>query len=190
MNSNKKSLLVLVSGLSCTGKSTIAKQLSTRFRLPLFGRDNLKESLFDTLGWKDREWSKKLGKASYELLYEIIDSQLSSESSCIVESNFNPEFDTQAFLSFQKKYKFSVINIHCEADGEVLYKRFKVRSESGERHKGHCDHLNYDEFREILLEGKLDILDIGADVIKVETSDFSKLDLDEVFEKIEANITR
>ncbi|WP_127717948.1 AAA family ATPase [Halobacteriovorax sp. HLS] len=187
---NKKTLLILISGLSCTGKTSIAKQLSVHFKLPLFGRDCIKESLFDSLGCRDREWSKKLGTASYELLYKIIESQLGATNSCIVESNFNSKFDTPIFLNLQKKYKFSTIIIHCEAEGETLFNRFKARSESGQRHQGHCDHLNYDEFRDVLLNGRLDILDIDAEVIKLDTTDFSELNLDEVYEKINKEITK
>ncbi len=183
-------LLILVSGLPCTGKTTVSNELSVHYDLPLFGRDAIKESLFDNLGWKDREWSKKLGQASYSLLYKIIESQLKSKKSCIVESNFNPKFDTQIFLDFQKKYDFSVFIIHCEADGEVLFNRFKLRSESGERHQGHRDHLNYDEFRETLLKGHLDILDISGEVIKIDTTNFSKLNLNQVYEKLDGKISK
>jgi len=184
MNLQNETILLLVSGLPCTGKTYVAEQMSAHYKLPLFGKDLLKEALFDALGWKDREWSKKLGVASYSLLYKIIESELSAGQSCIIESNFNPSIDTQIFLELQKKYRFSTIIIQCEADGEVLYNRFKDRSESGNRHEGHRDHLNYDEFRESLLKGSLDVLDINAEVIKIETSDFSKLNLNDLYRKI------
>lgn len=63
------SILILISGFSCTGKTTLAKLIAKRYSLPLIGRDDIKESLYNSLGYKDREWSKKLGIASYDLLY-------------------------------------------------------------------------------------------------------------------------
>jgi adenylate kinase family enzyme len=62
-------LMILISGLPCTGKTTLARKIAQKFRLPLISRDDIKESLFDSLGWHDREWSKQLGVASYQLLY-------------------------------------------------------------------------------------------------------------------------
>jgi predicted kinase len=64
-----KTLLILISGFSCTGKTTLARKIAEKYSLPLISRDDIKESLFDSLGYSDREWSKKLGIASYDLLY-------------------------------------------------------------------------------------------------------------------------
>ena len=64
-----KSLLIIVSGFSCTGKTTLANKIAKRYSLPLISRDDLKESLYDSLGYSDTEWSNKLGVASYHLLY-------------------------------------------------------------------------------------------------------------------------
>jgi predicted kinase len=64
-----KPILILISGFSCTGKTTLAKKIAQRSSLPLIGRDDIKESLYDSLGYSDRKWSKKLGAASYDLLY-------------------------------------------------------------------------------------------------------------------------
>ena len=54
-------LLIVVTGAPCAGKTTLARRIAETFRLPLIAKDDIKESLFDSLGWKDREWSKQLG---------------------------------------------------------------------------------------------------------------------------------
>jgi predicted kinase len=61
--------LIVVSGLPASGKTTLAHLLAAELRLPLVGRDDIKERLFESLGWSDREWSKRLGIASWDLLY-------------------------------------------------------------------------------------------------------------------------
>ena len=169
------SSLIIISGLPCTGKTTLGRKLAQDLSLPLICRDSIKESLFDSLGYSDREWSKKLGIASYDLLYHFIDSLVSKNISLIVESNFKAAFDTEKYRKLQNKYSLKLIQIHCHTKGEVLVKRFKERSESGERHPGHVDHLNYEEFQTTLLKGGYEILDIESTNFQVDTTDFNQV---------------
>jgi adenylate kinase family enzyme len=178
-------VVVIVSGHPCTGKSTLARRVAERFSLPLMSKDMCKELLFDTLGWKDREWSRKLGWASIELVFQFLEAQLTARCSCIVESNFKPELATATFLELKERYGFTPLRIQCVTDGDVLFERFKRRSESGERHPGHCDHSNYDEFRETLLEGRLQPVDIGGHLIEIDTTDFDEIDHTAVFAEID-----
>jgi len=177
-------LIIIISGLPCTGKTDLGKRLANKFNLPYVSKDEIKELLFDSLGWKDRKWSKKLGLTSYDLLYFFAESQLKASKSFIIESNFKAKFVTEKFLNWQKKYGYEPIQIVCKTEGETLFKRFKKRAESGERHPGHVDHLNYDEFKKSLLKGEYKPLDIGGEMIEVDTTDFDKVDYKSIFEKI------
>lgn len=178
--------LIIITGLPGTGKTTLGKKLAEEFRLPFICRDDIKESLFNSLGWSDREWSIKLGVASYKLLYQNIESLLSAGVPFIVESNFKPAYDNDRFLNLKKKYDFETFQIVCTANGEILFERFKIRSESGERHPGHVDHLNYDEFKDILLKGGHEKLDIGGRVFDIDTTDFNTIDYNKLFDAIKS----
>jgi predicted kinase len=183
-----KSTMIIISGLPCTGKTTIGKRIAEKFNLPMISKDHIKESLFNSLGIRDREWSKKLGMATYPILYYFCEENLKAQKSFIVESNFSPQFDTQKMLKLKKEYLENVLIIQCECEGETLFDRFKQRSESGERHAGHVDHLNYEEFKESLLSGRIDILDIGASVIKVNTTNIDDIELKEVDAYLESTL--
>jgi hypothetical protein len=84
-------LLIIVTGPSGTGKTWLSKRLAQDLHLPGLHRDDLKERLFDTLGIKDRAWSRRLGGASYELLFHTLALLLQTDHPCLIESNFYGE---------------------------------------------------------------------------------------------------
>ena len=182
-----KTLLIIVSGPPASGKTTLGKIIAKEFRLAFLNKDSIKESLFDILGIKDREWSKKVGSASYSILYRFMETLLVANQSLVVDSNFRPEFDTKKFLDLKQKYTFITIQIMCKADGEILFERFKKRVESGERHPGHVDHNNYEEFKKgSLSQGEEESLVIGGKVFDVDTTDFESIDYDSIFSTIKS----
>jgi predicted kinase len=168
-----KTLLVIITGPPCTGKTTLARRIARELGFPLITKDDIKESLFDSLGWKDRERSKQLGRASYELLFYFVESQLAAGRSHIVEANLAPEFSTERLRALKTKYRFEPFQIQCKTDGQVLVQRFKERAKSGVRHPGHVEHLQHEEQSDILLKGKYESLDIGGQVLEIDTTDFT-----------------
>jgi deoxyadenosine/deoxycytidine kinase len=179
-----KPLLIIVSGPSCSGKSTLAKKISEKFQIPLITKDDIKELIFDNLGWSDRKWSKKVGGTSNKLLIHFLDSVLISRKPIMIESNFKSEIDTKPISEMVSRFGYLPLQIMCQCDGKVLFERFKKRSESSERHPGHNDSKNYKEFKEMLLKGKLEPLEIEGETIIFDTTDFNNLDFDSVYEKI------
>lgn len=178
--------VIIVSGPPGTGKTTLAEQISAEFRLPLFNKDGIKELLFDTLGWSDREWSKRLGHATYMILFHIMERELAAGASFVVESNFHVALDTERFQALQQSHRFTPFQVNCTADGDVLYERFSERAESGERHPGHGDAMNLDEFEDILRRGRHDPLDIGGTVYEVDMTEYDTIDYDALYRTIRA----
>ncbi|KQC14868.1 MAG: hypothetical protein APR63_05025 [Desulfuromonas sp. SDB] len=181
-----KPLLIIIYGPPCTGKTTIAGKISQKFNLPFINKDQIKEILFDTLGTEDRQWSKKLGYSSIMILFNLIESLISKNVSLIVEDVFKHQADRQRFQELKKKYNYFPVEIRCKTEGEVLVRRFKQRSLSGKRHPGHVDHSNYEEFRENLLIGKNDFLNLGGLILDIDTTDFDKIDYDSIFNSIKS----
>ncbi len=67
-----KPLLIIIAGPACTGKTTLGKHLAQELRLPFIHKDGIKELLFDYIGWGDRAWTRKLGRATIEILFYSI----------------------------------------------------------------------------------------------------------------------
>jgi predicted kinase len=188
-----KPLLIIISGPPCAGKTRLGSWLAEELKIPLFHRDGFKELLFDRLGWSDLEWSQRLGGASYGLLYYTAEVLLQAGRSLMIESDFDPQYDTQRLRELAVRHPFLPLQIRCLAEGAVLFERFKQRAASGQRHPGHLDHLNIPIYEPIVREGpgaRNDFLDIGGERIDIETSDFAALDYAHILALVRAAIGR
>lgn len=187
----KSSQLIVITGMPGSGKTTLAKKVSALLSVPLVEKDVIKELLFDNLGWNDREWSKKLGLATYGLMDYFIEEHLRSGGSLIVESNFKPEFDSLKFQRWKEAYGCNIIQIVCTASSDVLYERFVARAKDGSRHPGHVDASSTDEWEAFFSnpKNKTEPIGVESEVFSFDTSDFSKISIDEVVKYITQNST-
>jgi uridine kinase len=65
--------VILITGHPSAGKTTLARYLSKRLVLPTICKDDIKEILYDTLGWSTLEWSLQLSAAAWTLLYKHVE---------------------------------------------------------------------------------------------------------------------
>ncbi len=176
--------VILVNGISATGKTTVGRELATGLGLPFFSKDGIKERLFDDLGHSDREWAHKLSGTTHVVLNHVFEQLLEAKIGFVMEANFNPAYDAEKYRAWQAKHGFRLVQILCHADGEVVYQRFKERVERGERHPGHCDGANAEPFREYLLAGKCAPLEVPGPVIEVDTTQFDRVDYGAIVARI------
>ncbi len=115
--------ILIVTGPPASGKSDLARRLADALRLPRISRDAFKERLFDTLGWADRAWSKRLGATSYELLWLALEHNLAASTPTLVESNFRGEGPTARFRALAAKYPLIAHQVNCATDGPTLLRR-------------------------------------------------------------------
>lgn len=170
-------LLIIISGPPASGKTSIGRRIARDLRLPYIGKDDIKERLFDTLGVGDLDWSRKLGAATYELLYWFIELQLHTGHSSIVESNFRAPISGPQFRVIQELYPFTAFQIICRTDPAVLRERFEARMRSGQRHPGHADDLVIvDVMREG--QGPYVPMTLGGPVVELDTTDWNAIEYD------------
>ena len=91
--------LILISGAPGTGKTYLARRLGEALPIVVLEKDVIKETLFDSVGEGDREWSKKLGGSTFALLRMLVESHLEAGQSVVVESTFQPEFDARGLTA-------------------------------------------------------------------------------------------
>jgi predicted kinase len=179
-------VVLIITGAPASGKTTIGRQVARAFGLPYFSKDSFKEALFDSLGCQDRDWSRRLGGASMELLFRTTAAQVSAGCSVAVESNFSNELSTPEFRALQDRYDCRFVQVVCTAPGPTLVERFERRARSGERHPGHTDAASLDELLPPLLSQSWDALQLDGPVFKVETGD-GAVDIDQLVHRISSS---
>jgi predicted kinase len=129
---------IVVSGPPCAGKSTLAATIATRTGWPLLAKDGYKERVFEHLGARDREWSRRVSALAWDLLVAEAGRLLAAGVHCVLEGNLRePQRRALAALPLSPVPRF--VEIRCGAQPAVLLTRFRARAGSGGRHPGHVD---------------------------------------------------
>jgi predicted kinase len=169
--------IVIVSGAPASGKTTVGKKIAHDLGYEFYGKDTIKEALFDSHPKVIRGylWYEKRAKA---VLINDVQSSFSKGRSVVIESDFN-KGDKRWLEPLCKGHQ--VAEVRCTTKGLTRLKRYISRNENGARHKGHHDRRWYPSmFIQALgtyigLEWPYYPMGLSA-VIKVDTSDFSKID--------------
>lgn len=194
---------ILVTGSPAAGKSTMAKVLSERLKLPVISKDAVKELLFDNVGFRSREEKVNLGIASMEIMYYVAGQLMSASQPFIMENNF--EYSSQQGIqNLLDKYQYPALTIALTGDYKVIYRRYLERESSPDRHRGHVVNdcypekkkndpaickvtpVSYENFAQGIKQRGFDAFWVDGKQMKVDTTDFSKIDMEELVSQIAA----
>ena len=178
--------LLLIHGLPATGKTTLAHWLGQQLRWPVFHKDDIKEILFDTLGWSTRERSRQLGAGVIEILYYAMAAQLNAGVSCIVESNFDPALSSPRIAEILLKTNAGCIQGLCHTDEVLRRQRFQARV----RHPGHADVelVENPNVAPATRAEALARLAVPGPVIEVDTTDLARVSYVNILGQIQMHL--
>lgn len=125
---------ILVNGVPATGKSSVARFVADARGWPILALDSVKEPFFDHLGVGDREFNRKLGRASYQAIWSIV-RDAPDGMIFIVDAwfGFQPRDVLEAHLV--RAGVGSTAEVWCHAPPEILVERYRQRLDM--RHAGH-----------------------------------------------------
>ncbi|EFH82186.1 AAA family ATPase [Ktedonobacter racemifer] len=181
--------LIIVSGPSGVGKTTLAQRLAGDLHLPVLHRDGMMETLYDALEMQPETRHPQLNPASFQLTYYMAGILLDAGLSLIVEATLSrPERSTPEFLALKAQHNFVPLQIVCGGDGEVIMQRFLARTGTPDRHPCHRDHRLTITKPEAILRGYHPSMDIGGEVITLDMTDPTSLDYGALLEQVRVRL--
>ncbi|MBA2532172.1 MAG: AAA family ATPase [Nocardioidaceae bacterium] len=123
-------MLVLVTGVPGSGKTTLARSVAAELELPMLSRDVIKETLFDTLGLGDKTWADTLGRASSSVLWALLANGIEH---AVVDTWLDPSRDDADDARHHLAASICVVELLCECPGDLAASRYAQRV----RHIGH-----------------------------------------------------
>lgn len=178
------SRVVVINGLPGVGKTSLANRIAQSLGWPLLTKDMIKETLFESIGWGDRPWSRKLSAASMDLLFLWLHREALAGRDVVIEGNFETQRDTERFLRAVQQTPTRWVQVLVVCDGDVLLARHRARGLSGKRHPGHHEGALLDELQDVLKQGENAPLTLPGLCIKVDTTDFQLVQPDQIAEQV------
>lgn len=191
--------LIIVAGMPATGKSTVAAGLAEAFQYPILEKDNIKEVLFDTVGFENYPQKRKLDIAANGVLLHVLELMLKANASVIVVNNFDTESARQ-LCGLMETYRPRSVTVFLNGDAQVLYQRYIQRDNQHKRHLGHIlqehypphegDSLDYTmtraEFDEKFFKRGMDQFRCPGERIDLDMTDFDAVCVEDVARQIRA----
>ena len=138
---------ILVTGIPASGKSTIARMISKELNLPMISKDDIKEIMFDNVGFHSRTEKVALGVAAMNIMYYVAEQFMKLGKSFILENNFENS-SKEGLIKILEQYSYQAITVTLTGDYRAIYERYAERNNSPERHRGHVVNTCYPELGE------------------------------------------
>lgn len=156
-------VVVVVTGIPGSGKTTLANALSVQMGWPLISKDVVKEALFDALGTGDLQWSQRLGRAGHLVMYSLA----ATIPRVILEAHFQRGLAEPELLALNRR----MVQVYCRCPIDVAAERYRRRIDDPNRHAGHLPEHQSDEVIERWMKDAPAPLDLpDALLIEIDTT--------------------
>lgn len=200
-----KKYLILIAGSPATGKSYLVNLIEDIFENLLFVTpDEIKEMYADSIGFNNLEEKNKLEIKVWNFYYKILDLYMEAGKQIIVSEYPFSEKQYSKLKSMSEENDYKVITVRLVTDFEELWERRYKRDREPSRHLSHLvssyhygdtlenrssadNHITKEEFKEIIEQRQYDKFVLG-EILEVDTTDFTKVDYEEIKNFLISNI--
>ncbi len=177
--------LIVVLGDLATGKTTFAKMIAEKYNLESISKDDIKEILGDEIGFKNREDNIKLSKASYSLLYYVLEKACAKNIDVILEANFHKE-QLETIKEVADKHEYRILTIVITGEPDVLYQRYINRLVNENRNPVHASipFSSYNDFKDYTFSNR-EKGSLGTK-IEIDGTSFNYQNNQEILNKIDS----
>lgn len=191
--------IIIITGMPASGKSTVARKLSAFYKWPILEKDDIKEELFDTIGFKCYSEKRKLDEAATAVLIRCVDSVLRGGNSLICVNNFRQKDADRLLKTVMTRNGQCVFLVFC-GNNDIFYERYVARDIDVKnlRHPGHIvqDHypltegesplysMTRNEFFEKFEKLGMDAIHVDCKKIEVNATEPGAIDLDSLIKQI------
>lgn len=193
--------IIVLAGMPASGKSTVAKALSKAFGLPVLAKDDLKEAIFDTMGFRDYAEKRRTDHAANAVLLKCTKALLDNNQSMILDNNFD-SISSKALDELVCSYNCKCVIVFFGGNNDAFYRRYVERDRQNVRHLGHVLQLRYppepgdalyhemsrEEFREKFETRGIDQFQCTGERIELDATDPANINIEELIEKIRSLI--
>jgi predicted kinase len=131
--------LLLITGAPASGKTRLTHALGPHYGGGGCSKDEIKETLFETLGAGDAVWSRRLSDASFALLFRWATQLLGLQPLVLLEGNFRGGEHEAPLRLVLERSGATAAQVLCVAEPATRAARLAARAADGGRHPGHRD---------------------------------------------------
>ena len=125
-----------MAGLPASGKSSFADYASKELSIPVIAKDDIKEKLFDTIGFKSYSEKTQLDIAAANIMMFTASKILDAGGSVILDNNFEDR-NLENLSKVIENHPCNVITVRFDCEMKEAYRRYVQRDKDPSRHPGH-----------------------------------------------------
>ncbi|HEX5605908.1 MAG TPA: ATP-binding protein, partial [Candidatus Binatia bacterium] len=131
-----KPFVVLVCGLTGSGKSTISRELARRLDVPLINSDVVRKQIASKAGpqivpFNEGIYSPAMTEKTYATMVSEAEEELAKGQGLILDATFSRRAQRKAIIDLANRYGARVAVIHCVASPTTIEQRLKKRAAAG-----------------------------------------------------------
>ena len=179
-----KKILILISGMPATGKSTFAIWLSKRLNTPMISYDSIKEKIMELVTQSNipQEQMQLFHEFPYELFWFACKEAMNCDGIVIADYIFTTKMN-ERLDSLTKSLGYQTLQIHFDAEIEIAYQRFLERNkDANKEYNIRPINISLDTFKNITEQNKK--FRYGSNYIVVDTTDYAKISYEEIYHQI------